>query len=226
MVFGIFLSFSPLLGDVVPPAALPCGTQTLDSYVSLGNVGCSLGGVFDANSFTFSASAGAPLTANDIAVTPTVTIVGGTIVDINFNFSGNFSNGTAGPIDYAVDYILDPPTPVINGASLGLDPSGVLTENICAGGVFVSSVCEPSGGTFFDVLVATGGIPTDSTAFPSSVHTVSYKLVLTLQPSDSAGGFESGSVTGLQTSPIPEPRGGYLLLAVLLAVVARRFRVA
>jgi hypothetical protein len=153
-------------------------------------------------------------------------IVGGTVVDINFNFSGDFSNPTNSPITYTIDYILDPRPPVINGASLGLDPSGVLTEDICAGGVFVGGTCTPPGTTFFDVLVATGAIATASTAFPNSVSTVEYDMVLTLQPGDSAGGFDSGSVTGLGSggTTVPEPISGSLTMAGLFGLLAFRSR--
>jgi hypothetical protein len=175
-VCPLLLAAAQLFASTIPPAATPCSSQTLDNYVALGEIGCSLGGVFDANSFTFSASGGAPLTASGITVTPTVTINGGTVVNIDFNFSGNFSNSTGSPIAYTLDYILDPASPVINGASLGLDPGGVVTENICAGGVFVSSSCTPPG-AFFDVLVATGSVTTSSTAFPSGVSLVDYQLV-------------------------------------------------
>ena len=225
IAFAFMLGGSHLFGTTIPPAATPCTNQTLDQYVSLGVGGCSLGGVFDANSFTFSTSGG-PLGAADITITPTVMIVGGTVVNINFNFSGDFSNNTSGPITYTIDYILDPRPPVINGASLALDPSGVLTEDICAGGIFISSVCQPPGTSFFDVLVATGAITTASTAFPSSVSTVEYHLVLTLQPGDSAGGFDSGSVTGLGAggNDVPEPISGSLTTAGLVGLLAFRSR--
>src|SRR5574340_764945 len=157
VVLGVIFGL-PLLGDVVPAAATPCATQQLDNYGSLGAIGCSLGGVFDANSFTFSTSGGS-LAASDIIVTPTVTIVAGTVVNIDFNFSGDFSNNTSSPITYTIDYVLDPATPVIIGASIGLDPNGVLAEKICAGGAFVSSACQPPSAVL-DILVATGAITT------------------------------------------------------------------
>ena len=221
IVFGVFLGAAQLFGTVIPPGATPCGTSSLDAYVALGEIGCSLGGVFDSNTFTFTASAGAPLSASDITVTPTVTTVGGTIIDINFNFSGDFSNHTSGPIEYTFDYILDPRPPVINGSSISLDPSGVLTENICAGGVFNGSTCLPDT-AFTSILVATGSLPNASTAFPTGVSIVDYHIVLDLQPGDSAGGFDSGSVTGLGAgdTTVPEPGAGPLASAGLIGLLA------
>ena len=221
---GALLSASQLFGSTIPPAATPCGTTTLDNLIADGEVGCSLGGVFDANSFTFSASAGAPLAAGNIAVTPTVTTLGGTVVDIDFNFSGNFSNNTGGPLEYAFGYILDPLSPVILGSSIALDPGGVLTENICAGGVFSGPSCLP-GTAFSTTLVATGLLPSSSTAFPSAVNVVDYQLRLDLQPGDSAGGFDSGSITGLAAAkPTPEPSSIFLLASGLLGLCSFRKR--
>lgn len=221
---GALLSASQLFGSTIPPAATPCGTTTLDNLIADGEVGCSLGGVFDANSFTFSAGAGAPLSASNITVTPTVTVIGGVVVAIDFSFSGNFSNASATLQDYSIGYILDPPKPVILGSSIGLDPSGVLTENICAGGVFSGSSCLP-GTAFTSTLVATGLLPSSSTAFPSAVNIVDYQLSLDLQPGDSAGGFDSGSVTGLAAStPAPEPSSIFLLASGLLGLSSFRKR--
>lgn len=218
---GVLLGASQLFASTVPVGALPCGTTTLDNFVADGATGCSLGGVFDANSFTFSASAGAPLAASDITVTPTVTTFGGTIVDINFNFSGDFSNNTAGPLEYTFGYILDPLSPVITGSAISLDPGGVLTENICAGGVFSGSSCTD----FRATLVATGFLPNSSTGFPSAVNIVDYQLSLVLQPGDSAGGFDSGSITGLTVpTPTPEPSSIFLLTSGLLGLCSFRKR--
>jgi hypothetical protein len=226
IAFGVLLGASQLFGTVIPPAALPCATSTLDNYVSLGEVGCSLGGVFDANGFEFT---GAPLAASDITVTPTVTSLGGNIVLIDFNISGNFTNTTSGPITYTFDYILDPlRPPVINGSSIGLDPSGVLTENLCAGGVFTGSACPETA--FFAPLVANADlmspILTASTGFPMAVSIVDYHIVLELQPGDSAGGFDSKSITGLGagSSTVPEPGAGSLATAGLLGLLAFRSR--
>ena len=224
--FGVLFGASQLFGTTIPEGALPCAATTLDNYVSLGATGCTLGGVFDASSFAFTASAGAPLAAGDISVTPTVTTLSGTIVLIDFNFSGAFTNPTSGPIEYTFDYILDPlRPPVINGSSVSLDPSGVLTENICAGGTFSDSTCVPDT-AFNSILVATGALPTASTAFPTSVSIVDYHIVLDLQPGDSAGGFDSSSVTGLGAgSPnVPEPGAGSLATAGLLGLLAFRSR--
>jgi len=220
LVCGVLFGVSPVFGTTIPPAAVPCTSTTLDAYVASGEIGCSLGGEFDASTFTFSASAGAPLAESNITVTPTVTSVGGVIVAINFNFSGNFSNSSPGPVTYTLNYILDPSRPVILGAGIGLDPSGVLTEQICAGGAFVGSTCSGSG-TFFDVLVATGAIQTASTAFPNGVNIVDYQINLTLQPGDSAGGFDSESITGLggTTNKVPEPSSMYLLASGLFGFI-------
>jgi hypothetical protein len=220
---GALLSASQLFATSINPLATPCAiTTTLDVLVADGSVGCTLGGVFDANSFTFSASAGAPLLASDITVTPSVITLGGVIVSIDFNFSGRFSNPNASGLEYAVGYTLDPPSPVILGASVTLDPSGTLTENICAGGAFSGSSCLP-GSAFQSVLVATGPLPNASTAFPSAVTTVDYQLKLDLAPGDSANGFDSASVTGLAAgTPTPEPSSIFLLASGLLGL--RSFR--
>jgi hypothetical protein len=221
---GVLLGSSQLFASTVPAGALPCGTTTLDNLIADGATGCSLGGVFDANSFTFSAGAGAPIAASNITVTPTVTTVGGTIVDLNFNFSGDFSDNTGGPLEYAFGYILDPLSPVILGSSIALDPSGVLTENICAGGMFSGSICLPNT-AFTAVLVASGPLPNASISFPSAVNIVDYQLILDLQPGDSAGGFDSASVTGLASpTPTPEPSSIFLLTSGLLGLCSFRKR--
>jgi hypothetical protein len=227
IAFGILFGASQLFGTTINPGELPCGTSTLDGYTA-NATGCTLGGEFSVSSFTFTASAGAPLSASDITVTPTVTTVSGTIINIDFNFSGDFSNPTANPIEYTFDYILDPRPPVINGSSISLDPSGVLTESICAGGTFSGANCIPAS-AFKSVLVATGELPNASTAFPMGVSMVEYHIVLDLQPGDSAGGFDSGSVTGLGAETgIPEPGAGGLAAAGLIALLAfgSRWRVA
>jgi hypothetical protein len=105
--------------------------------------------------------------------------------------------------------------------SIGLDPSGVLTENICAGVVFSGSNCA----AFRSILVATGTIPSSSTIFPSAVNIVDYQLSLDLQPGDSASGFDSGSVTGLAAAtPTPEPSSIFLLASGLLGLCSFRKR--
>lgn len=222
IAFGAFLGASQLFGTTIPPGATPCGANTFDAYVALGEIGCSLGGVFDASAFQFTASAGAPLGAGDITVTPTVTTdLNGTVVLIDFNISGNFSNNTSGPIEYTIDYILDPARPTLNGASIALDPSGVLTDNICSGGVFNGVTCLPNT-AFTSVLVATGALPNASTAFPLGVSIVDYHIVLDLQPGDSAGGFDSGTITGLgeEESTVPEPGAGPFASAGLIGLLA------
>ena len=222
IAFGVLLGASQLFGTVIPPAALPCPTSTLDNYISLGEVGCSLGGVFDANGFQFTASAGAPLGSSDITVTPSVTTLSGTVIFVDLHFTGDFTNTTANTIDYTFDYILDPRPPVINGASIGLDPGGTLTENICAGNVFVGNACAGSSFT----LIATTIIPTGVTAFGSGVSIVDYQIDLKLPPGASAGGFDSGSFTGLGegSSTVPEPSAGSLATAGLLGILAFRSR--
>jgi hypothetical protein len=184
----------------------------------------TLGGQFTASNFSFTASAGAPLSASQITVTPNVTTVGGVAVLVDLNFAADFNNTTGSPIDYSIDYTLDPLAPVINGATIGLDPGGVLTEQICAGGVFSGSTCTP-GTAFGSTLVATTLLPNSSTAFPTSVSTVDYQLLLDLPPGMSAGGFDSGSVTGLgETAPVPEPSSALLAGCGSLGLLALRSR--
>lgn len=216
-----FLCLSQLFGAGINPSAAPCPSSFRLSAFIGSSVGCNLGGEFNVSEFDFTASAGAPLNALDITVTPSVTTVSGNIImiDLNFSTTGGFTNAGEAPIQYTFDYIIDPRPPVIQGASISLDPGGMLTENICAGGVFSGSLCTPSG-AFNSTLVATTLLPNASTAFPASVSTVDYHIVLDLPAGASAGGFDSGSITGLgDATDAPEPSSTLLAGSGLLGLL-------
>lgn len=159
------------------------------------------------------------------------------MVFVDFNFSGDFTNSGANDITYTFDYTLDPAQPVINGASLSLDPGGLLTENICAGGIYTSQIsgftCAPAGPiTPFPTSLFVNDIPptpqpSASTSFspPNSFHLVDYHLILDLPPGASAGSFDSGTVTALgPNTGVPEPASIIPAAAGLLGVLGFRSR--
>jgi PEP-CTERM motif len=191
--------------------ASPCvAGATLDTYVSLGVTGCSVGPQ-TVNNFSFSNGGAGAIPDTDITVTPTF---GSGYYGVLFA-STDFTVST-GSVDYLIGFTWD--SIPIRGMEDVLDPGDVniLTDG-CVGAAFVGSLCS---GTPVSVTVNPSQL-TDSVFFsPTSI----LGIANTITESADQGTADFNSIEN-RAFVTPEP-ASFLLAGLGMIVVLRKLLTA
>jgi hypothetical protein len=188
-----------------------CATGSLATYIALGSSGCSIS-PFVFSSFNFArvgTGAGLGINENNITVTPTSDFT------TPFTFtSGNFHLTGEDTAIVQINFLIDPPPPIVPGFQLDLftaTPSGggqaIVDADLCVGGLFLGTACT-GGGTFFSLEVfyksfADGSFTaklSDTVKFEATLIDVRETVTLLAN-----GGIADITGFGNKFAPVPEP---------------------
>jgi hypothetical protein len=223
VVFGL-VCFSAL------GLAAPCTQQSLATYISFGETGCTAG-AFIIKDFAWNNFGTVSVDPADVVITPLISgsaagIAFSGIDEDTFLVTDNLS------IFSWLEYYIDPPPPILDDFSLSMDAnspvfpsSASITAFLCGGGRFVPG-CAATGGKNYQLFVEHDGLsldPPQTVDLDPPVNRLDVRLVIELisrdgQPSQISGG---AGVAAL----IPEPAAAALAAAGLFALAAfRRLR--
>lgn len=225
-LLGLMLAMSTVAIFATPVGSIPpCVPDTLSNYQDLGASGCSIG-QYSFNSFSFAdqSSSSGGLTNMDITVTP---MTSGT--QMGLTFSGNFAVFPGTSYQYEIDYVIDPPPPILRFTSEMNAPTDIITEAVnsfleidttnCVGSSAANCVVQPT-------LVVTGNDPLNAQVFSPGGNYVGVTNTIKLNPNGNTGGQFDGFTQLADTAPEPSTFVmlgiGVLGLAFARRVNARR----